>query len=114
MTARKIWARDGCRGANRCTAPSATARFNTDWATAAYADDPGDVWLRATVAAGVLRLQVSSDGVRWPLMRLSPFPVAPFYRVGPMCCTPERAGLDVVFSGFTHGAPTDRALHDLS
>lgn len=86
----------------------------SDWATAAYADDPGDLWLRATVAAGVLRLQVSSDGVRWPLMRLSPFPVSPSYRVGPMCCTPERAGLDVVFSGFTHGAPTGRALHDLS
>ncbi|TNC13510.1 DUF1349 domain-containing protein [Methylobacterium terricola] len=85
----------------------------SDWATAPYGHDPGDFWLRATVAAGVLRLQVSSDGVHWPLMRLCPFPAGP-YSVGPMCCTPERAGLRVKFSDFTVGGPMGKALHDLS
>lgn len=85
----------------------------SDWATAAYAGDPGDVWLRATVAQGVLRLQVSGDGQRWPLLRLCPFPEAGRYRVGPMCCTPERAGLEVLFSDFTITAPLGRDLHDL-
>lgn len=86
----------------------------SDWATAPYGQDAGDFWLRATVAAGVLRLQVSSDGEHWPLMRLCPFPEAPSYSVGPMCCTPERAGLSVAFSDFTVSAPLGKALHDLS
>ena len=67
--------------------------------------NPSDFWLRVTVAAGVIRVQVSHDGLRWPLLRLAPFPDAPAYRIGPMCCTPERAGLAVDFSDFTVGPP---------
>jgi uncharacterized protein len=34
--------------------------------------------------------------------------------VGPMCCTPERAGLEVRFSDFSVTPPAGRALHDLT
>lgn len=85
----------------------------SDWATSAYGGDASDFWIRATVAAGVLRLQASGDGVRWPLLRLAPFPVAESYLVGPMCCTPERAGLEVAFSAFSLAPPSGRDLHDL-
>ena len=70
--------------------------------------------MRATVNDGVIRVQVSADGKRWPLVRLAPFPKAASYLVGPMCCTPERAGLEVEFSGFYVGPPSDRDLHDLA
>lgn len=86
----------------------------SDWATGAYGGDPGDFWLRVTVADGVLRLQTSADGLVWPLSRLAPFPKAASYGVGPMCCTPERAGLHVRFSEFWVGPPLHRLLHDLS
>lgn len=86
----------------------------SDWATGAYGGDPGDFWMRATVGGGVLRLQVSADGVTWPLLRLAPFPEAATYLVGPMCCTPERAGLEVVFSDFEAGPARGKDLHDLS
>ena len=86
----------------------------SDWATAAHHGDATDFRMRVTVKAGVLRLQLSSDGKLWPLMRLCPFPVAKSYRVGPMCCTPERAGLTVVFSEFRVTEPTQKDLHDLS
>jgi regulation of enolase protein 1 (concanavalin A-like superfamily) len=86
----------------------------SDWATAPYAHDARDFWLRATVRQGVLRLQVSSDGATWPLLRLAPFPKAASYRVGPMCCTPERSGLRVRFSDFRLSAPLERELHDLA
>jgi uncharacterized protein len=86
----------------------------SDWAAAAYHGDATDFRMRVAVKAGVLRLQLSSDGKLWPLMRLSPFPVAKSYRVGPMCCTPERAGLTVVFSEFRVIEPTQKDLHDLS
>jgi uncharacterized protein len=86
----------------------------SDWATGPWQGDPSDLWLRVTVGAGVLRLQASADGLRWPLVRLCPFPAADRYIVGPMCCTPERAGLEVLFSDFTVGPPSGKDLHDLS
>ena len=86
----------------------------SDWANGAYRHDAADFWLRATVSAGVLKLQVSPDGRRWPVFRLAPFPEVRSYLVGPMCCTPERAGLEVEFSEFKIGPPLGKDLHDLS
>lgn len=87
---------------------------HSDWTSTPYQGDPSDFFLRVTVSQGVLRLQCSPDGKRWPLLRLCPFPVAAHYQVGPMCCTPERAGLDVRFSQFEIGPPLGKALHDLT
>ncbi|MFB3301961.1 DUF1349 domain-containing protein [Pseudomonas sp. AMR01] len=70
----------------------------SDWATGTFPGDPQAFWIRATVTKGVLRVQVSVDGVHWPLVRLAPFKVAASYQVGPYCCTPERGGLEVSFS----------------
>jgi regulation of enolase protein 1 (concanavalin A-like superfamily) len=86
----------------------------SDWATGIYWNDPADFRMRATVTAGVLRLQVSGDGRTWNLVRLSPFPRASSYAVGPMSCTPERSGLKVMFSDFRVGAPLNKELHDMS
>ena len=86
----------------------------SDWATNPYEGNPEDFWIRATVKAGVLRLQVSNDGVTWALMRLCPFPVSERYTVGPMTCSPERGGLKVSFSGWRLGPPLDKQLHDSS
>ncbi|WP_407166638.1 DUF1349 domain-containing protein [Bradyrhizobium sp. ORS 111] len=85
----------------------------SDWATAHYGHDASDFRVRATVENGVLRLQASADGKRWPLMRLAPFPKANSYLVGPMACTPERAGLKVAFSAFRLTPPLGKDLHDL-
>lgn len=85
----------------------------SDWATAPYAGDAQDFHLRLTVKDGVLRVQASADGLTWPLVRLSPFPQAASYQVGPMCCTPERQGLGVHFSDFHLTQPLDKDLHDL-
>ena len=98
----------------RAMASSVLTDGRSDWATSPYEHDARDFWIRATVAAGVLRLQVSADGRAWPLVRLSPFPVASSYRVGPMACTPERSGLVVRFSDFRVTPPLGRDLHDLS
>lgn len=87
---------------------------SSDWATGRFWGDPGAFWVRATVADGVLRLQASADGHSWPLIRLCPFPQRDRYLVGPMCCTPERAGLEVRFSDFAVGPPLLKDLHDLS
>ena len=46
-------------------------------------------------------------------MRLAPFAKNSSYLVGPMACTPERAGLEVVFSEFRVTPPLGKDLHDL-
>jgi regulation of enolase protein 1 (concanavalin A-like superfamily) len=86
----------------------------SDWATAPYEHDADDFWMRVTVADGVLRLQTSADGRTWPLVRLAPFTKAQSYLVGPMACTPERAGLRVTFTTFSLTPPLGKDLHDLS
>ena len=86
----------------------------SDWAVGIAPAMADGFWLRVTVEQGVIRVQYSTDGKLWPLLRLAPFPVASHYRVGPMCCTPERGGLEVVFSQFSTGPALQKALHDLS
>jgi regulation of enolase protein 1 (concanavalin A-like superfamily) len=87
---------------------------DSDWATGVFRGDASDFWIRATVNDSVLRIQVSADGRRWPLVRLCPFPRSAHYVVGSMCCTPEREGLSVLFSDFTVEQPNQKNLHDLS
>ncbi len=86
----------------------------SDWAPSCFSGDPTDFWLRVTVSDGVLRLQYSTDGMTWPLLRLAPFPAAQSYTVGPTCCTPQRQGLRVRFSEWSLSQPLGRDLHDLS
>jgi regulation of enolase protein 1 (concanavalin A-like superfamily) len=97
----------------RAMLASVLTEGRSDWATAPYGHDAGDFWVRTTVANGVLRLQASADGKLWPLMRLAPFAKANSYLVGPMACTPERAGLKVAFSMFRLTPPLGKDLHDL-
>lgn len=93
---------------------SVLTRGTSDWAPSRFPGDPTDFWLRVTVSGGVLRLQYSTDGLTWPLLRLAPFPEADRYAVGPMCCTPERQGLGVQFSEWSLSPPLGRDLHDLT
>jgi regulation of enolase protein 1 (concanavalin A-like superfamily) len=87
---------------------------NSDWSVAKPFDELDDFYLRVTVKDGAMRIQASRTGTHWPLARLAPFPVSERYLVGPMACTPERAGLSVVFSDFTIGPALTTDLHDLS
>ncbi|MCC7681570.1 DUF1349 domain-containing protein [Janthinobacterium sp. FW305-128] len=86
----------------------------SDWAVSLAPAMPDGFWLRVTVEKGVIRVQYSTDGKLWPLLRLAPFPESGRYRVGPMCCTPERGGLEVAFSHFTVGPVQRKDLHDLT
>lgn len=87
---------------------------HSDWATGCWNDKGTGLWLRVTVSNAVIRIQSSTDGVRWPLLRLAPFPQAEHYWVGPMCCSPQGNALNVVFSAFTVGPANGKDLHDLT
>lgn len=109
------WVKAGIEKSDgQCLLSSVLTVGRSDWATGPYDGNPADFWMRATVRDGVIRLQASSDGQQWPLVRLAPFPKATSYLVGPMCCTPERAGLEVEFSSFQVTPSLGKTLHDLS
>ncbi|TNJ03347.1 hypothetical protein CF117_12920 [Aeromonas veronii] len=86
----------------------------SDWATGIFPGNPRRFWLRLTRLADCLRLQYSTDGKVWPLLRLAPFPPSGRCFIGVMCCTPERQGLAVRFSDLRLTPPLGKALHDLS
>lgn len=86
----------------------------SDWAVMPAPPINDGFWIRVTVGSGTVRAQFSVDGVVWPMLRLAPFPVADRYFVGPMCCTPQRGGLEVLFSKFSVQPALQKDLHDLS
>ncbi|MDC9582205.1 DUF1349 domain-containing protein [Xenorhabdus sp. PR6a] len=88
----------------------------SDWAMGIFPGNPDKFWLRLTYSDGAIRLQYSTDGVTWPLLRLSPFTVGHHQRifVGAMCCSPGREGLQVRFSDFRLTSSLKKHLHDLS
>ncbi len=50
---------------------------HSDWATGLFPGDPRTFWLRLTRKGDALRLQYSTDGEHWPLLRLGYFPPGP-------------------------------------
>ncbi len=87
---------------------------HSDWATGLFPGDANLFWMRLTRRGDSLRLQYSADGESWPLLRLAHFPAQGACRVGVMCCTPQRAGLEVAFDDVRLTAALDKPLHDLS
>lgn len=85
----------------------------SDWSLSEPSEDVSDLWLRMTLKDEALRIQASVDRNVWTLLRLAPFTAGgQELQVGPMCCTPERAGLEVAFSDLRIGPASEADLHD--
>ncbi len=68
----------------------------------------GELMLRLTrFGSAVVVHRGDADGT-WQLVRLGHLDLPETVDVGVMCCSPERAGLDVTFRGFRVGAPISR------
>jgi regulation of enolase protein 1 (concanavalin A-like superfamily) len=87
---------------------------SSDWSVSQPFRGLEDFIIRITLRNGAARIQASSDGKVWPLLRLAPFPTVERYLVGPTACTPERGGLDVRFLDIHLGEAITSELHDLS
>jgi uncharacterized protein len=68
--------------------------------------------LRLTRHGETLRVQFRLPGRTWQMIRLTTLPMFETVDVGMMCCTPERAGLEVTFRNFHVGSPIAPTLHD--
>jgi uncharacterized protein len=84
----------------------------SDWSQLVLADGARDgIDLRLTRHAEALRVQYRVGDEPWRMGRLAMLPMGESVRVGMMCCTPERAGLEVTFRDFCVGPPISRDLH---
>lgn len=86
----------------------------SDWSVSQPFKELEDFYIRVTLSKGTMRIQASRDGKFWPLLRLTSFPMADTYQVGPAACTPERSGLAVSFSEFEITPALTKDLHDLT
>lgn len=68
------------------------------------------VGVRITRHGDAVRVQYALDGGPWRMARLAPFPDGPA-RVGPMACSPQRAGFSARFEAVRIGPPISRELH---
>lgn len=109
-----LWAKAGVEFSDgRARLAAVVTAGRSDWSLSAPDFDPGAFWLRMTLRDDALRVQASADRRTWTLLRLAPFAAGGrALEVGPMCCTPERAGLAVTFTGFGVGPATAAGLHD--
>ncbi|MTD27656.1 DUF1349 domain-containing protein [Erwinia sorbitola] len=89
-------------------------RVTSDWSTGLFPGDPAMFWMRATLEHKALRIQYSTDGLTWPLLRLLQWPEDKRRFVGVMGCTPERQGLEATFEDFIIAYPQGKSLHDLT
>jgi uncharacterized protein len=67
--------------------------------------------IRLTRHGEALRIQYKTPGENWHMARLAMLDMPQRVWIGMMCCSPGRAGLNVMFENFSVGAPVDRALH---
>jgi len=82
----------------------------SDWSTAPFPQWAGkEVTVRVSRRGDALTIRARADG-EWHLVRLAPIDPTLAWRVGPYCCAPTRAGLEVRFTRFAMG-PADAALH---
>jgi uncharacterized protein len=106
------WIKAGVEYTDRLPHFSAVVtREFSDWSILPAAS-AGPAWLRLTKLGTAVRIQYSTDGVSFHMLRLAYFPEAASTQVGIMCCSPERAGFEVEFSAYAIGEPIMSGLHE--
>lgn len=88
-----------------------TRAGRSDWSVIAVPLVSGSQSVRLTRKDGAVIVHYQGLDGAWHLMRLADFPVGGSVQVGPMACSPKRAGLTVHFDDFSVEPPIERPLH---
>ncbi len=83
----------------------------SDWSTMPLAVNLDWVKLRCTRLGSAVRIEWSDGATPFKLLRLTYLPARDPMLVGPMCCSPQRAGLKARFRAFATGPATADGLH---
>jgi regulation of enolase protein 1 (concanavalin A-like superfamily) len=84
----------------------------SDWSTVPALPAPDPLRLRLSRHGSAVRVEAAAAGgdQRYAMLRLAYLPAGDAL-VGPMCCSPERAGFEARFWDFRIGEPIARDLH---
>lgn len=85
-------------------------REKSDWSVIPQPLVAGSQTIRLTRRNGAIITHFLAASGNWQLMRVADFPNCPA-QIGPMTCSPERAGLKISFHSLTLSPPIDNALH---
>lgn len=108
----KTWIKFGIEHSDGVTNFSFVAtRGRSDWSVISRPKLTGPQSVRITRIGSALFAHYKSGADLWQLMRLCPFPDDCPVLVGPMACSPQRAGFKVQFSEFRIDPPIDNPLH---
>jgi len=84
----------------------------SDWSTVALADAGAPVDLRLSRMGDAIFIQFRTGDAPWRMARLAPWPVEPAeVEIGPMACSPQRAGFVARLSNFRLGPLASRDIH---
>lgn len=86
-------------------------REASDWSTLAIPGLVEPQRLRLTRLGAAVVIQARNAANRWQLLRVAPFPKGPAL-IGPMACSPERAGFRARFTELEVGPAVAQPLHD--
>ena len=85
----------------------------SDWSIVPAFEAPEQLRLRLTRQGTAVRVEwAPTESAAFETLRLAYFPSPNPVQIGPMCCSPQRAGFEVRFEGFRVGPPLRRGLHD--
>lgn len=88
-------------------------RTASDWSIVPAFEAPDPLRLRLSRQSSAVRVEWGPpDGGHFETLRLAYFPAADPVAIGPMCCSPQRAGFEARFSNFRIGPVMERGLHD--
>ena len=102
----ECWVKTGVEFVNEQQLSVVVTRDFSDWSVrpigaAAFVD------LKLTRRGDTVRVHARTPGATWTLLRLAYYPPELPATVGVYACSPQRAGFEARFSGFTLGPPED-------
>lgn len=110
-----VWLKAGVEHSDGVANMSVVAtRGASDWSTTARPDLSGPQRLRLTRRADAVVVQFRNEANRWQLLRVASLPATGPVHIGPMACSPQRAGFRARFTEFHLAPPVPEALHDES
>lgn len=83
----------------------------SDWATLPLSFAASPITLRLTRHGHAIRVDLREPGGKWRMARLAHLP-AGAAMIGPMACSPERAGFTASFTDYTCGPAIPPTLHE--
>lgn len=95
------WIKTGIELENNqlCMSAVVTRDFS-DWSILPLLEPPPSVWMRLERHGDTVKIEYSTNGQDFQMLRLAYFPTTDPVQIGMMACSPKRAGFKARFTDF--------------